>query len=124
MNASPCYSALRCLVKFDLVGNKRIADNAISSQEFFIIHYEGKSHLRGAICGIWEPNRKLSPRFTDLWHSKWEERREATVLLEVGRITKVATLQVSPNYDPELARKLGLHPSDMYFASCIARTNY
>ncbi len=94
------------------------------AKKFIIIQPEGKPPLRGAICDIWEPNRKLSPRLTDLWHSKWEERREAVVLLEVGRITKLATLQVSPNYDHELARKLGLHLGDMYFASCIARTNY
>ncbi len=66
----------------------------------------------------------MSPRFTDLWHSNWEDRREAAVLLEVGRITKLAVLEVPTNYDPELALKLGLHLGDMRFASCIARTNY
>lgn len=94
------------------------------AKTFFIVEHEEKPPLRGAICDIWEPTRKLSPRFTDLWHSKSENRREAAVLLEGVRIDKLATLQVPSNYDPVLARKLGLHPGDMYFASCISRTTF
>jgi hypothetical protein len=51
------------------------------AKTFFIIEHNKEQPLRGAICDIWEP-RKLSPRFTDLWHSKSEDRREAVVLLE------------------------------------------
>ena len=94
------------------------------AKTFFIVEHEEKPPLRGAICDIWEPTRKLSPRFTDLWHSKSENRREAAVMLEGVRIDKLATLQVPSNYDPVLARKLGLHPGDMYFASCISRTTF
>jgi hypothetical protein len=89
---------------------------------FFIIELEEKPPLRGAICDIWEPIRKLSPRFTDLWHSKFENRRKAAVLLEGFDIDKVATMQLPSNYDPVLARKLGLHPGDMYFATCISQS--
>ena len=89
---------------------------------FFIIEHEEKPPLRGAICDIWEPNRKLSPRFTDLWHSNIENRREAAVLLEDFDIEKVATMQLPSNNDPVLARKLGLHPNDMYFATCMSRS--
>jgi hypothetical protein len=89
---------------------------------FFIIEHEEKPPLRGAICDIWEPTRKLSPRFTDLRHSKIENRREAVVLLESFDIEKVATMQLPSNYDPVLARKLDLHPGDMYFATCISRS--
>ena len=91
---------------------------------FFIIEHNEKPPLRGALCDIWEPTRKLSPRFTDLWHSKIENRREAVILLEGVHIDKVATLQVPSNYDPVLARKLGLHPGDMYLAKCISRTTF
>ena len=77
------------------------------AKTFFIVEHEEKSPLRGAICDIWEPTRKLSPRFTDLWHSKSENRREAVVLLEGVRIDKLATLQVPSIYDLVLARKLG-----------------
>ena len=94
------------------------------AKTFFIVEHEEKPPLRGAICDIWEPTRKLSPRFTDLWHSKSDNRREAAVLLEGVRIDKLATLQVPSNYDPVLARKLGLHLGDMYFASCISRTTF
>ena len=94
------------------------------AKTFFIVEHEEKPPLRGAICDIWEPTRKLSPRFTDLWHSKSENRREAAAMLEGVRIDKLATLQVPSNYDPVLARKLGLHPGDMYFASCISRTTF
>ena len=92
------------------------------AKTFFFVEHEEKPPLRGAICDIWEPTRKLSSRFTDLWHSKSENRREAAVLLEGVRIDKLATLQVPSNYDPVLARKLGLHPCDMYFDNCISRS--
>jgi hypothetical protein len=94
------------------------------AKTLFIIEHEEKQPLRGAICDSWEPTRKLSPRFTDLWYSKLENRREAVVLLEGVHIDKVATLQVASNYDPVLARKLGLHPNDMYFAKCISRITF
>ncbi len=45
-------------------------------------------------------------------------------MLEGVRIDMVATLQVLSNYDPVLARKLGLHPGDMYLAKCISRTTF
>jgi hypothetical protein len=64
------------------------------------------------------------PSFTDLWHSKSEERREATVLFEGVRIEKLALMHIPPNYDPVSARKLGLHPNDMYLTSCISRANF
>ena len=86
---------------------------------FFIIEHEEKPPLREAICDIWEPTMKSSPRFTDLWHSNIENRREAVVLLESVGIEKVAILQVPSNYAPVLARKLGLHQGDMKFAKCI-----
>ena len=91
---------------------------------FFIIEHEEKPPLRGPICDIWEPTRKLSPRFADLWHSKIENRRETVVPLEGFDIANVATMQVPSNYDPVLSCELGLHPSDMYFASCISRTTF
>jgi len=94
------------------------------AKTFFIIEHEEKPPLRGAICDIWEPTRKLSPRFTDLWHSKIEIRREAAILFEGVDIDKVATLKVPSNYDPVLARKLGLHPGDMHFAKCISRSTF
>ena len=94
------------------------------AKTFFINEHEKKPHLRGAICDIWEPPRKLLQRFTDLWLSKIENRREAVVLLESVHIDKVATLQVPSNYDPGLARKLSLHLSDMYFAKCISRRTF
>jgi hypothetical protein len=84
------------------------------AKTFFIIEHEEKPPLRGAICDIWEPTQKLSPRFTYLWHSKIDNRREAVVLLEGVHIDKVATLQVPSNNDPVLSRMLGLHQGDMY----------
>ena len=89
---------------------------------FFIIEHEEKPPLRGAICDIWEPTRKLSPRFTDLWHSKIDNRREAAFLLEGVHIHKVATLQVLSICDPVLARKLGLHLGEIFFAPCLSRS--
>jgi hypothetical protein len=94
------------------------------AKTFFFIEHEEKPPLRGAICDIWEPTRKLSPRFIDLWHSKIENRQETVVLLEGVQIDKVATPQVPSNYDPVLARKFGLHPGDMYFATCISRSTF
>ena len=94
------------------------------AKTFFIIEHEEKAPLRGAICYIWELTWKLSPRFIDLWHSKIENRREAVVMLEGVHIDKVAALQVPSNCDPVLVRKLGLHPSDMYFAKCISRSTF
>jgi hypothetical protein len=119
-----CCIALSYLVKFHLVANKRYVDGAKSCQDICLIEHEEKPPLRGTICDIWKPTRKLSPRFKDLWHSKIENRREANVLLEGVRIDKVAILQVPSNYDPVLARKLGLRPSDMYLAKCIFRTTF
>ena len=119
-----CCIALTCLVKFHLVGNKRYVDGVESGQDIFIFEHEEKPPLRGAICDICEPTRKLSPRFADLWHSKIENRREAAILLEGVDIDKVATLQVPSSYDSVLARKLGLHPGDMYFAKCISRSTF
>jgi len=83
------------------------------TKTFFFIEHEEKPPLRGAISDIWEPIRKLSPRFINLWHAKIENRREAAVMLEDVHIDKVATLQVPSNYDPVLACKLGLHLGDM-----------
>ena len=118
-------SALSCFVKLHLVTNKRYVDGVESIQDiFFLMEHEEKPPLRGSISDIWETTRKISPRFSNLWHSKIENRREAVVLLEGVHIDKVATLQVSSNYDPVLARKLGLHPSDMYFAKCISRSTF
>ena len=90
------------MVKFHLLANKRYVDGAKSCQDLFFIGHEEKPLLRGEICDIWEPTRKLSTRFTDLWHSKIENRREAVVLIEGARIVKVATLQVPSSYDPLL----------------------
>ena len=124
-----CEPLMLCTILLGCISSILSEINALlimlnQTKKFFIIQHEGKSPLRGAICDIWEPTRTLSPRFTDLWHSNWEDRREAAVLLEASRITKLAVLEVPTNYDPELALKLGLHPGDMRFASCIARTNY
>ena len=91
---------------------------------FLIIEHDGKPPLRGAICDIWEPTRREAPRFTDLWHSTNEARREGIVLLDYCRIVKQATMQVPHNYDPGDAKRLGLHQDDRYFASCIARQHY
>ena len=93
------------------------------AKTFFIAHEE-KPPLREVICDIWQPTRKISPRCRDLWHSKSKDRREAIVLLEGVRNEKLATLQVPSNYNPVLARKLGLHPIDMYLPSCISRTTF
>ena len=91
---------------------------------FLIFQHDGKPPLRGAICDIWEPTRRESPRYTDLWHSTNEARREGAVLLEVGVIAKQAYLQVPQSYDPDVARNLGLRPGDIYFASCSGRLRY
>ena len=93
----------------------------ISGQDGFIIQHDGKPPLRGAICDIWEPTRRQSPRYTDLWHSTNEARREGAVLLEVGVIAKQAYLQVPQSYDPDVAGNLGLRPGVIYFASCSRR---
>ena len=49
---------------------------------------------------------------------------EVAILLEDVDIGKDATLQVPSNYDPVLARKLGSHPGDMYFAKCISQSTF
>ena len=94
------------------------------AKTFFFIEHEEKPPLREAICDIWEPTRKLSPRFTYLWHSKIENQRETVVMLEGVHIDKVATLQVPSNNDPVLARKISFHPGDMYFTKCIYRSTF
>ena len=52
------------------------------------------------------------------------DNKMLTLTLEGVDIDKVVTLQVPANYDPVLARKLGLHPSYMYFAKCISRSTF
>ena len=121
MHLNMCCIALSCMTKFHVVANKRFVDEAKSGQDIFFFIHEEKPPLRGAICDIWEATQKLSLRFTDLWHSKSEERREAIVLLEGVHIEKLASMQVPPNYDPVSDRKLGLHLGDMYLTSCISR---
>ena len=125
MHVNLCCIALINFVKLYLVANTRCFDGAKSGQDIFsFIEHEEKPPLRRAVSDIWGATRKLSPRFTDLWHSISEERREAVMLLEGVRIEKLGTLQVPSNYDPVLARKLGLHPSDMYLAKCVSRTTF
>ena len=120
-----CYIALSCLAKFHLVANKRYMLMVLNQAKtfFIILTWREATPTRSNLRHL-GATRKLSPRFTRFWHSKIENRREADVLLEGVRIDKVETLQVPSNYDPVLARKLGLHPCDMYLAKCISRTTF
>jgi hypothetical protein len=99
---------------------------------FFLALEEGRKPLRGAICNVWEVERKQSPRFTNLWHSsrqrQWRRRYDdggeellAAILLDGDNITKLASLQVPTDLGEAKARSLGLNPGHLSFASCHAR---
>jgi hypothetical protein len=46
------------------------------------------------------------------------------LVLEGVHIEKLESMQVPPNYDPVPARKLGLHPGDMYLTFYISLADF
>jgi hypothetical protein len=99
---------------------------------FFLTLEEGRKPLRGAICNVWEVERKQSPTFTNLWHAsrqrQWRRHSEdegeelvAAILLDGNNIKKITSLKVPADLGEAKARSIGLTPGQLSFASCHAR---